>query len=1210
MESRSIGFSLAGVAGVSAIIAALSATQTSRAPASPPFVTTAENLRGELIHMRVGSADSVRASYHHGTDLIEDYSRRRVGCTPATLSRCAGPRPPERDSLQILIASIPDPFDSHLDWAYDAYLEAFRRAFAAAGYVPDRYWLPGAADSLHITVDRDTQRVALHEFFPGVLLFRSANRDDHKLALLYLVNELPTTGEHKEAFLAAVRERQLLLADTASFAVAPAVRDTLLVAGPIFSGAAQSLRLAIDDGLRFVDPSLQGVRIVTGSATSAENQRTLAGYTGRVGLTFQATLNSDDAMRDVLASALHSLGILDSQVAILSESSTQYGAQSTTSPWLTVTFPLNIASLRNEVGDVSGDALNASGLPGLGQSARTRLELRDKSRPRENPSVVSALTVPTLELMLGDIVQELAAHEIRAVVIQATDVRDQLLLAREIRRRNRDAQIITFQAHRLLLRPEYASQLNGTLVLTSYPLFLENQWWARRDTLPVPHQLLTLSNDAAHGTYNSVLTLLRLDERRIEYDSPLSQRTGPATPPVWLTAVANNAFVPITVTAPGPTFQTYFGADAGLPHALGAALETHRAGHAGAAIAVSLLGILLLVSCGFVIATRRRIPPPRPSTTTNRDVPYRRVEAHSLLIHERIYATLLVIALSGMFVPTASTLLLIRPDALARVAVWFVATIALPVVAVGVVDVLLLLQRAASDGYRYAMFSPQWRVGEDTASNALFALFQPGHLAQLRWWGEIVGRGIIAIAGLMHFVMTLTYVVQLRDLALSDRPRFLLFAYRALQGWSGVSPLLPLMLCGAGFAIWSAWQWRVTHRLYAETTATEEVALAHARSLRGRVLNDPLSRATSYVDAARASLFRIHPTGMGFAVTGLLLVGGILICTQYVGTVERLVLEQSRWSSSYDLLFWIGTFSMLVTGCWALYRIASTWGALQSALGALSETPIYNAFSRLPRHVAKLTRLSIFTNSENAATLRTISERWRELRRELNDLQADAQHAGATTLSQSDRDAAAAMLRIVQRHDTDREFSGLEKRVRMRHIRRTACALRAAWTATDTAPAIDGSAPLAQREPTKNIAVTMRTAEEFMAIECVRYVESVLHDLRLLASFLLISLLLSVALLSSYPFQPQGIVKLAFIGLLLSTVVVLFLVMTQMSRDDVLSAITRTDPGKVSWDTTMVLNLVVFGVIPMLALVSSEFPSVRTFLFSWAEPMVRSFIKG
>ena len=141
MESRSIGFSLAGVAGVSAIIAALSANQSARAPVAPVLAAAASE-RGELVRLRVESGDSVRAAFRHGTALIEDYSRRHVGCAPPTVRRCAGPRSTTRDSLQVIVASIPDPFDSHLDWAYDAYLEAFRRSLASAGYVPDRYWLP------------------------------------------------------------------------------------------------------------------------------------------------------------------------------------------------------------------------------------------------------------------------------------------------------------------------------------------------------------------------------------------------------------------------------------------------------------------------------------------------------------------------------------------------------------------------------------------------------------------------------------------------------------------------------------------------------------------------------------------------------------------------------------------------------------------------------------------------------------------------------------------------------------------------------------------------------------------------------------------------------------------------------------------------------------------------------------------------------------
>lgn len=1217
MENRSVGFSLAGLAGVGAVIAALSASQSTRTAIVAPAANSSAT-RGEIVRMQLGSTDSIRATYRHGSVLIEDYLRRRVGCAPGGSAAC-GPRTLVRDSLQVIIASVPDPFDSHLDWAYDAYLEAFRRAMASAGYVPDRYWLPAANDSLQITIgagaNLDTQRLATHEFYPGVLLFRSADPAQHRLALLYVVNELPTTGEHKEAFLSAVRERRLLMHDDSAFVVPAHVRDTLLLAGPIFSGAAASLRLAIDDGIRFVDPTLRGVRVVTGSATSERNRSTLSGRTADVAVRFQATLNSDEAMSQVLDTTLTRLGLRRGQVAILGESSTQYGARDTTSQYLRITFPLNIASLRNEVGDAATDANATGAIPGLSQAARTRLELRDKSRPRESPEVISALTVPTLELMLDEIMEVIDEHEIRAVVIQATDIRDQLMLAREIRARNRDAQVILFQGHRLLLRSDYAAQLNGALVITTYPLFLENQYWLRAATVTQPDELLTLSNDAALGTYNSVLTLLDLPLHRMEFGSPVLERQEhPAPPPVWLTAVARGAFVPITVTAPGASFRDYFGPDSNETGASNRPLDRLGGEHMAPRLTILALGVLFLGCCAVVMLTRATIERAPGWRRTDARITYQQIETAALLIHERIYATMLVIAISGMFVPIGTTMMLTESGLLAQICVGVVIVVGLITVACGVTDVLRLLARNTQDGFHYAFFSPDWRAGEaeDLRSpKVIRAIFRRGRLAQLRWLGEISGRALIALVGLLHFALTLLYATQLWRLEQHDRPRFLLFSFRALHVSSGMSPLLPLMLCGAGFALWSAWQWRVTHRLYMATTAAEEMALEYARSETGGALTDPLSRAASCVAVARASLFLIHPTGFGFVLTTALLVFGWQVAEHQVGSVERLVLLPTSFGWSYDALFWVGTYAMLVTGAWALYRISATWSALQSALAVLGETPLFNAFSRLPRHVSKLMSLNLFAKNGSAATRHAISGRWWELHRQLTELHAELRRPGAATLDRTNRDAAAALLAILRgdRH-SEGDFCSLGTPVRRRHLRRTAGALRSAWRATDAMPARENSAPLERRAPIRSIGAALRTAEEFLAIECVLYVESVLHDLRLLSSFLLVTLLLSVMLLSSYPFQPQAIVKLAFIALVLSTVVVLFLVMTQMSRDDVLSNITGTVAGKVSWDTTMVLNLALFGAIPLLALLSSEFPGVRSFLFSWAEPMVRSVVKG
>jgi hypothetical protein len=1237
MESRSVGFSLAGLAGVSALLAALSAgTRTQPTMVAP--VTTAQPVeRGEIVRLTMQARDSVRANYRQGTRLLQDYARREIGCLPSRSDTCATRGDSLRDSLQILIASIPDPYDSHLDWAYDAYLEAFRRAFASAGYVPDRYWLPAVSDSLHVVVGRDTQKLPLHDVFPGVLLFRNQNTRPHKLALLYLVNELPTSGLHKEAFLAAMRERRLLMHDNRSFAVSDAVRDTLLIAGPIFSGAAQSMRLALSDAVRFVDPSVRGVRIVTGSATSGQNKSTLDTPIGSTPVAFQATLNSDDAMRVVLDSTIRTLGLSNDQVAILSEASTQYGQQrlDSTAQYLTISFPLSIGSLRNEVDESSNPAATVNTIPGLSETARTKLVLRERSRTRETPTVVSELTVPTIELMLSEIVQILADRDIRAVVIQATDIRDQLMLAREIRRRNRNTQIITFQGHRLLLRPEFSAQLNGTLVLTSYPLFLSNQWWTRADTNAVVRELLSLSNDAAIGTFNAVLTLLDRRESRVEYESPNELTSSPRLPPIWLTAVANRTFVPISVTSTPAQFRSYFGNDSLFAHPARRSASVLVPKLALEALGLTAVAVALVIACVVVLVTRPGVPAMQRQVTdspderrsraerSTRDVPYVRIEAFSLHLHERIYATLLVVALLGIFLPSAATLVWTVDSALARALTIVLGTAALFVIALGLADTIRLLRRFGPDGVRYALHSSQWRRGTPRSNPAIrgsrkffLELLLPGHREQLRWWGEITGRAIIALVGLIYVILTVTYAIQVRDMALGDQSRFLLLSYRALQLFSGASPLVPLILCGTGFALWSAWHWRLTHHLRTEQTATELAALAHARVKRRRPLADPFSRAAACVENARAALFRIHPTGLGFAITTVLIVLGVLISIQRVGSLEQLAMHGVALAGAYDLLFWIGTFSMLVTGAWAIYRVTATWSALQGALVAVSETPLYNAFGRLPRHVSKLTRLTLFTSNESEAVQHASSERWSELQRHVDELRIEIKRdsqlwtdpKSKRILTRTDRELAVS-LHARLAHAGGDAFSSLKPMRRAHLLRKVARALGAVWRRADTSPAPTGTTPLETFELATPLLAVVRTAEEFMAIECVRYVESILHDLRLLASFLLVSLLLSVALLASYPFQPQSIVKLAFVGLLLATVVALFLVMTQMSRDDVLSVITRTEPGKISWDTTLVLNLALFGVIPLLALVSSEFPSVRAFLFSWAEPMVRSLVK-
>jgi hypothetical protein len=181
MENRSVAFGLTGVGAVVALIAmALRVTPYS----PPPAVTAPAAARLEPIQEIDSASLSVVESYRRGRELLADFlgSGTAIVQQPARLESGRWSRLFRRDS--------------YLDWSYDAYLESYRQAFTAAGFVPDRFWLPARGDSISFKGPRP-HKVAAHDFHPGVFLFRSTAADKNIVWLLYLVSEVPTSGLHK-----------------------------------------------------------------------------------------------------------------------------------------------------------------------------------------------------------------------------------------------------------------------------------------------------------------------------------------------------------------------------------------------------------------------------------------------------------------------------------------------------------------------------------------------------------------------------------------------------------------------------------------------------------------------------------------------------------------------------------------------------------------------------------------------------------------------------------------------------------------------------------------------------------------------------------------------------------------------------------------------------------------------------------------------------
>jgi hypothetical protein len=71
----------------------------------------------------------------------------------------------------------------------------------------------------------------------------------------------------------------------------------------------------------------------------------------------------------------------------------------------------------------------------------------------------------------------------------------------------------------------------------------------------------------------------------------------------------------------------------------------------------------------------------------------------------------------------------------------------------------------------------------------------------------------------------------------------------------------------------------------------------------------------------------------------------------------------------------------------------------------------------------------------------------------------------------------------------------------------------------------------------------------------------------------------------------------------------MMLVLLQANRDEVLSRINQTEPGRITWSLGFATSVFTFGIVPLLTLLSSEFPALQDVVFSWAQPLVKLVVK-
>jgi hypothetical protein len=1136
--------------------------------------------------------------------ILYDYLDMRSGGT-ATTSRPLGEMrkdcaEADLHPVSFLIATVPDPIDSHLATSFDRALDAIQDGMQDKGYVLDRFSLPWKRDAATrwniarpdpgspvaaLVMNATSTPSDAHRRSPGALLFREAQASGpdaaERLVLVLLVGETPTSGVQREALTSAL-DAITACPKKDLPCVKSCASSEIAILGPYFSGSTDSLRHLL---VAWTRGNATPIRIVSGSATVNSNLRELT--FGQV--RFQATVVPDNALTQALFDFFQKRLRVEptGSVAIFAETGTTYGA-SDLHTWVpfVIKFPLHVSQLRGayEKDDALRSSAPASRAPR--HALELALETPEGSTRDILPAQDAGMAANIADLALSNGVEMIRREGIRFVGIVASDPRDVLFVARKIRENAANVTLFTYGADVLYTHPDYAQYLRGMLVVTPYPLFPANQDWtgflATRKAFP---------GSSEEGIYNAVQALVRDTDQRthlLEYRSPLHAegRDVSLRPPIWITAVGRGGFWPVDIQASyaeGSGGNQYVLEDPAPPSATKGPTQYRPAGGTLAFVLIELLlGGMVLVT--FVMRRRDASPavrgpeppgqpaprPPRRSTfpqglvqraetvlsvwsaTSARQV-NRAYVAVLLLLLAFVQATLVVVVwqITGFF------------GAMARVALFAPALLILVcLVTLAVREVIFLLRKTNGEGKATAR--------QQVLAPAIF----------------------LAVLGVLLFRCW-------REILSMDAVERLSFYARALDLTSTISPILPFLLSLTVLVLWAASNIQRAFLLEVQgkeyPSARTQKTFAGVQELQGAIQNllaDPATRAT------------------------LLLVPVVVFVPFY-----RVVLQPY---DTIDGQAWSVLFKFCLLSCYfaIVYGVTlfiALWLRVRLLLQRLSWHPVAEAFKRLPESVAA-SPWRMWRAVPNFTGLETsVAQLWTLVNLGKGSLAADywATLKARAEEAQAHLDKAfdEASRSFVQSLPTQRELRRCLSDA-MVHLLQPLEEVWRRWPGpADAQKELRRAGAQEQffsvpdwlrRDIPGGSAIWIRAAEEFVALRLSSYVRYVFLQIKNLLTFAFLEFLIVIAAINSYPFQPKhpvmalvwvvavicvGLVAWSFIG---------------MERDRVLSYIGKTKPGEVMLSFEFISSMTIYVIVPLLTLLATQFPGVGDAIFSAFAPAMKS----
>lgn len=1096
---------------------------------------------------------------------------------------------------------------------------------------------------------------------PGLIVFRDLDSvRGPRVLVLFVVGETPTAGINKQAFRSALDQIAGLWRVEHC---GPNTKElTIPILGPAFSGSAESLDFTLESWLstsKFSPkiPKPARFQIVSGSATAIpidieldDNGRHYFDLPKDLGnATFEATVMRDDLV--TLPGFLEYLRTRQPRrwspplvrVAFLTEANTAYGnslrnsmrlpeihaasdmtAQSaraqtpsaqkqqpgrTDEELMALPFPLHISRLRSESEKLRQERAQSSqpASPSPDSSRYLPVPYEDESEnARDAIPPFSGLDTSSAELVLANLLSTISHEQFDYVGIAATDVRDTIFLAREIREHSPSSVIFSFNADLIYAHPEANPNTRGMLIVTPYPLFTLNQRWmdpdqSLRDRLQFPDQ-------NSEGVYNAMLVLLKrlpekvekpCEEREplLEYGAPfepLPSRSEPRVPPLWISTVGRQGFWPVALLHYNDKEHGYTHEEKVEPCPLAKpSSDVGRGLIPHASVFVYFCWSLLCCVPSFIFLRRATLA---------------RVHASSFFLRDFGFP-----ALKCFQDPAFARN---RGECHAYFLVGGVATLAAYVIAVTAYGIAIWRIPGLSHPGRSAVSLAAMLVVIAFTLSACLVLFK----STLALMGRSRGgpaNGWLAFPVLAISMVSFVFAgwlswewIHLRDPQVTSRllaASGIITGFRAINLTNGVSPLPPLFLIALAACVWAyssvrrvrlaeglPWDFESECDSQKDTpVAANKYALFNSASPSFQGFQELEARVQALLHCSSLHLPRdLRAYSLLTALT-IVLAGFYLFYSRLVVALEPPV---------YYLLF--GFCFVLVYLCIAfnILRLLFLWLGLRRVLTALERHPIRAAFARFHRSFPNLPRINLASAPSPVTALNFSIQ------------QASALSRSAKTLVQCHPDlvngVASAETYLEQAEASYREALGAE--AGEDRCRSLVCQLQAQRSLAQASGFVEGALELSRKtspvsgetDPALEAGRQKLSdqAEEFLVGRTVLFLSHIFPQMTNLAELSLASLLLMLMAVSSYPFQPHQLIVLFSWTLIFAFVGVALHMSVQMNRDTLLSNLNGTKPGELNWDRDFLTRILLYVVIPILGFLGVQFPDTVGQIFSFLSP--------